>query len=107
MVSICGRVAVSGSLALLQASPVPATSRAPERGGAEGDRSAEEETEGTEGETMKWSSNWWGITIQAESDQDEKLLHALRKALPDKAAHSYEDGEVSLIDGPPLVQIVE
>ncbi len=43
---------------------------------------------------MKWITEWWGIQIIAETDDDEKLLKELKSKLDDNAFTHYEDGEM-------------
>lgn len=43
---------------------------------------------------MKWVSDWWGIVIVAENDDDNVLLAKLKKTLPEKAASFYDDGNI-------------
>lgn len=44
---------------------------------------------------MKWMTEWWGIQIIAETEEDEKLLKELKNKLSDKAITHYEDGLIS------------
>lgn len=43
---------------------------------------------------MKWISDWWGIVIITENETDKVLLAELKKALPEKAHSSYEEGNM-------------
>lgn len=47
---------------------------------------------------MKWRSEWWGIEIMAESDEDDKFLERLHAMLPAKLDHQemHEDGTLDL-----------
>jgi hypothetical protein len=46
---------------------------------------------------MLWVSNWWGITIIAENDEDKAFLQKLQEMLPQKAGYDepdYLNGEI-------------
>ena len=41
---------------------------------------------------MRWESEWWGIMIVAETEEDEQFLRDLHVVLPKEATRCYEDG---------------
>lgn len=45
---------------------------------------------------MKWETDWWGITVTAESQADNDLIDKLSGSLPEKTEERYEDGEIKL-----------
>ena len=47
---------------------------------------------------MKWFCGYWGVGIEAETEEDITLLRTLVDALPEKAYSSYENSIVKLID---------
>ena len=52
---------------------------------------------------MKWESDWWGITIIAESpngemSEDMKLIEELAEKLPVKTENCYEGGIITISD---------
>lgn len=48
---------------------------------------------------MKWATEWHGIRLIAETEQDEHLLEQLHETLPEKAEKRYEDGDRKLYRG--------
>ena len=48
---------------------------------------------------MNYKTNWWGITMYAETEDDKAVLHALNESLKNKEPlDDYEGGEIELID---------
>ena len=44
---------------------------------------------------MKWQSDWWGITIESESKQDDTILALLKELLPEHTRNCYDTGKVT------------
>jgi len=42
---------------------------------------------------MKWKTAWWGVTLIAETPEDEALLEQLHEALPQRPEREYENGK--------------
>ena len=49
---------------------------------------------------MKVLTDWWGVTLGAETEQDLKLLKVLVAGLPEKAENYYENGKIRFVMGP-------
>lgn len=49
---------------------------------------------------MRWESEWWGITIIAENQEDDQLFEMLLKRLPGLASDHYEDGTLEKTTDP-------
>jgi hypothetical protein len=47
---------------------------------------------------MKWFTSWWGVEIEAETEEDEALLRCLAELLPDRPIQHYEDGSLTTSD---------
>ena len=39
---------------------------------------------------MRWETEWWGVMIVAETEEDERFLRALYAILPEVATRGYE-----------------
>jgi hypothetical protein len=47
---------------------------------------------------MRWKSDWWGITLVAESEDDNDFLLNLKTKLPESPLEleTYEDGNIQV-----------
>jgi len=48
---------------------------------------------------MKWETEWWGVMIIAETEQDEKVLRDLYNLLPKDPVHGYEEATIEIYNG--------
>jgi len=49
---------------------------------------------------MKYCTDWWGVELTAETEEEEMLLRRLVALLPDKAERDYDDGDYTINDEP-------
>lgn len=47
---------------------------------------------------MQLFTDWWGVTVGADTEEDVEILRRLAERLPSKAKSHYEDGDVKFAE---------
>ena len=55
---------------------------------------------------MTWKSDWWGITITADTKDDIKSLRYFISKLDEKPTETYEGGKLEVEDGEGILRLI-
>ncbi len=46
---------------------------------------------------MKITTDWWGVAVHAETDEELEQLRTLHQGVGSKAANYYDEGDIELV----------